>query len=150
PLNAVLGWARLLRSGQVDHATARHAVETIERSAQTQAQLIEDLLDMSRIISGKMRLDFTPVDLLQPIEAALETVRPTAQAKSIQIATEFDPSGATVVGDPMRLQQVVWNLLSNAIKFTPKGGRVTVSLRILESEALLTVSDTGQGISPEF
>ena len=128
PLNPILGWSKLLRTGKLDEATTARALETIERNAKLQTQLIEDLLDVSRILRGKLSLNVSPVNLSSTIEAAMETVRLAAQAKSIQIQTVFEPTVGSVSGDASRLQQVVWNLLSNAIKFTPEGGRVEVRL----------------------
>jgi PAS domain S-box-containing protein len=164
PLNPILGWAKLLRTQKHDEATVERALETIERNAQLQTQLIEDLLDVSRILQGKLRLNASPVDLGLTIQAAVETVRLAAEAKSIQIQTTLEPNIGKVSGDSSRLQQVVWNLLSNAVKFTSAGGRVEVRLAADEepdetdrignlsvsSVAIMTVSDTGKGISPEF
>jgi len=150
PLNAMLGWVQMLRSGKLNEATFARALEIIERNARSQNQLIEDLLDISRIISGKLRLQIRPVELTSVINAAIDSVRLAAEAKSIQLTCELDSSTGLVVGDSDRLQQVVWNLLSNAIKFTPKGRHVTVQLERINSHAEITVSDTGQGISPEF
>jgi signal transduction histidine kinase len=150
PLSAVLGWARLLRAGQVDHETTDRALETIERNARLQAQLIEDLLDVSRIISGKLRLEVRPVDLPLVIDAALDVVRPAASAKGVMLETDIDRSTAPVAGDPARLQQVVWNLLSNAVKFTPESGRVDVRLARVAGRAEIQVRDTGAGIAPEL
>jgi PAS domain S-box-containing protein len=150
PLNAMLGWAHLLRSGRLDPETSRRAVETIERSTRLQARLIEDLLDVSRIVTGKLRLESAPVDLPAVITAAVEVIRPAADAKSIRIDTDLDPQIGPVVGDAGRLQQVVWNLLSNAVKFTPRGGLVEVILERAGSEADISVRDTGRGIPPEF
>lgn len=150
PLNAMLGWSRMLRSGKLDERTNQRAVETIERNAIAQAQLIEDLLDVSRIISGKMRLDVQPVDLAPTIQAAVESVRLAADAKGIHLNVVLDPRAGPVSGDPTRLQQIVWNLLSNAIKFTPKDGRVQVRLERVNSHLEIRVADTGIGISPDF
>jgi PAS domain S-box-containing protein len=150
PLNPILGWAKLLRSRKFDEKTADRALETIERNAKLQIQLIEDLLDVSRILRGKLSLNVCPVALITTIEAAMETMRLAAQAKSIQIQTVFDSSVGLVAGDPNRLQQVVWNLLSNAVKFTPDGGRVEVRLERVDSQAQIQVIDTGKGISPDF
>jgi PAS domain S-box-containing protein len=150
PLNAILGWATMLRSKQMDEATMNRALETIERNARAQNQLIEDLLDMSRIITGKLRLKVRPVVLVTVIEAAIDSIRPAAEAKNIRIQSLLDPAADPVSGDPDRLQQVFWNLLSNAVKFTPKGGRVQVRLERINSHVEVTVSDTGQGINPEF
>ena len=150
PLNAILGWVQVLRAGKLDEAAAIRALETIERNARSQAQLIADLLDVSRIITGKLRLDFKPVDLQRIIDAALETIRPAADAKGIQLAISLGRLGSPALGDADRIQQVVWNLLSNAIKFTPRGGRVEVLLQELGATALIRVTDSGIGIRPDF
>ncbi|MEH1829997.1 MAG: response regulator [Nostoc sp.] len=158
PLNPILGWARILQKSHQDAAKTQYALETIERNAKLQAQLIEDLLDVSRILQGKLALNTVPVGLTFTIKAALETVRLAAEAKSIQIQTIFEPNVGQVLGDSGRLQQVVWNLLSNAIKFTSPGGRVEVRLETIEDEVdtcaaeytQITVSDTGRGISGDF
>ncbi|HEY9834400.1 MAG TPA: response regulator [Stenomitos sp.] len=150
PLNAMLGWTRLLNSRKFDEATTVRALQTIERSAKSQAQLVEDLLDVSRIIQGKLRLNTCPVQLVSVIEAVMETVRPAAQAKEIGLQSVLDPTSGLVAGDSDRLQQVIWNLVSNAIKFTPKGGCVQVRLETVNSQVEITVTDTGKGIDPEF
>ncbi|MBW4419876.1 MAG: PAS domain S-box protein [Myxacorys californica WJT36-NPBG1] len=150
PLNAMLGWATMLRSKQLDEATTTRAIATIERNARAQNQLIDDLLDVSRIITGKLRLNVRPVILVSVIEAAIDSIRPAAEAKNIRLQSLLDPAAGPVSGDPDRLQQVFWNLLSNAVKFTPKGGRVQIRLERINSHVEVTVSDTGQGISPEF
>ncbi len=150
PLNAILGWSQLLRRGNMDTAKIAHGLEIIERNVRAQGQLIEDLLDMSRIISGKLRLNVQRIDLVAVIEAAFETVRLSAAAKNIRLHSVVDPLDSIVLGDPARLQQIVWNLLSNAIKFTPKGGRVEVVLERVSSHVEISVTDTGQGIKPEF
>ncbi|MEO5676865.1 MAG: ATP-binding protein [Usitatibacter sp.] len=150
PLSAILGWAHLLRSRPVGEAEMKKGLETIERNARMQTQLIEDLLDMSRITSGKIRLDVQPLMPSTFIESALETVRPAADAKGVRLDSTLDPSAGPVSGDPGRLQQVVWNLLTNAIKFTPKGGRVQVTLERVNSHVEMSVADTGAGIAPEF
>jgi PAS domain S-box-containing protein len=150
PLNAILGWSQLLRKKTLGPAEFRKGLDTIERNSRAQAQIIEDLLDMSRIISGKLQLNVKNVNLRSVIEAAIESLLPTVQAKDIRLQTVFDVLPASIIGDPGRLQQVVWNLLSNAIKFTPKGGRVRVSLEKVNSQVELMVSDTGQGIKSEF
>ena len=152
PLNAILGWSQILsREGGVrDEADLAEGLRTIERNARAQTQIIEDLLDMSRIINGKVRLDVQRIDLVAVIEAALETVRPAADAKEIRVLKVLDPLAGPVSGDPNRLQQVFWNLLSNAIKFTPRGGRVQVLLERVNSHLEVAVSDTGEGIQPEF
>lgn len=150
PLNAILGWSRMLRAGQIPEAGMAKALDTIERNARTQTQLIDDLLDVSRIITGKLRMDVRPVDPIVFIEAAVEAVKPAAAAKGIRLHCVMDTGGISVPGDPVRLQQVVWNLLSNAIKFTPRGGRVQVLLQRIDSHIEIIVSDSGQGISAEF
>jgi signal transduction histidine kinase/ActR/RegA family two-component response regulator len=150
PLNAILGWAQLLKPGQSTEADLVEGLEVITRNARTQARLIDDLLDMSRIISGKMRLDVQRVDLLTLIDAAIESVKPAAEAKGMKLQKVIDPIASSVTGDPNRLQQVVWNLLINAIKFTPKGGKVRVVVERANSHVELSVSDTGKGIAAEF
>ncbi|HEY9619583.1 MAG TPA: response regulator [Crinalium sp.] len=171
PLNAILGWIRLLNTRNFDSTTTARAMETIERNARSQAQLVEDLLDVSRIIQGKLRLNIRSVNLIAVIEAAIDAVRPSADAKDIQIQSLFAPSVSTITGDGDRLQQVVWNLLSNAVKFTPSGGQVWIRLEKGDGEekgnkrdggdgedredkgdecVQITVTDTGQGINPEF
>ncbi|MEH1819771.1 MAG: PAS domain S-box protein [Nostoc sp.] len=150
PLNPILGWSKMLRTRKFDDKTTNHALETIERNAKLQTQLIEDLLDVSRILQGKLNLNVCPVNLVMVVEAALETVRLAAAAKSIQIQTIFDPSLGQVMGDPNRLQQVVWNLLSNAVKFTPTSGRVEIRLMEADNQIQIQVSDTGKGIIPDF
>jgi PAS domain S-box-containing protein len=150
PLTAMLGWVRLLTAGMLDDATAGRALVVIERNTKLLAQLIEDLLEVSRIVAGKLRLEIGPVDLVAVIEAAIDAVQGMADAKSIGLKAVLDPSAGTVSGDPDRLQQVVWNLLANAIKFTPSRGRVELRLERAGSQARLTVRDTGQGITPEL
>ncbi|HEV8071850.1 MAG TPA: PAS domain S-box protein [Planctomycetaceae bacterium] len=150
PLNAILGWAQLMGLGTLSDEDMKDAGRVIERNARTQKQLIEDLLDMSRIISGKLRLDLQQIEPATVIEAAVETIRPTAGVKDIRIEMLLDPLAGPVLGDPARLQQVVWNLLSNAIKFTPKQGRIQVRLERANSHIEISVSDTGQGIDPAF
>jgi PAS domain S-box-containing protein len=150
PLNPILGWTTILRSKRLDATKVDQALETIERNAKLQAQLIEDLLDVSRILQGKMTLNVAIVNLAATIEAALETVRLAAEAKNIQIQTTLNPISGTVSGDANRLQQVVWNLLSNAVKFTPSRGRVEVRLEQVGTYAQIQVKDTGKGITPEF
>ena len=150
PLNAILGWTQLLRNRRFDETTTGRALETIERNTRSLAQLIEDVLDVSRIIKGTLHLNIHRVKLVPIVEAAIDTVYPAAQAKEISINCKFDPEVGVVVGDANRLQQVVWNLLSNAVKFTPKGGRVDVQLERIESCVQIRVSDTGVGIAAEF
>jgi PAS domain S-box-containing protein len=150
PLNPILGWARLLQSGKLSEARRAEALKTIERNANLQTQLIEDLLDISRIMQGKLSLTAAPVSLSFVISAALETVRLAAEAKNIAIALDFDSEIALVSGDAARLQQAVWNLLTNAVKFTTNNGQVTVELRQLDRLAQIRVIDTGKGINPQF
>ncbi|MEH1840473.1 MAG: ATP-binding protein [Nostoc sp.] len=150
PLNPILGWSRLLRNGTLNAAKTAIALETIERNAKLQAQLIEDLLDVSRILSGKLNLEMAPVNLASTIEAAIETVRLAAEAKSIQIQRLFDPNIGQILGDSARLQQIFWNLLNNAVKFSFAGGRVEIRLECQDSQAQITVSDKGKGINPDF
>lgn len=150
PLNAILGWSRMLRKGQIPEAGVAKALDTIERNARAQAQLIDDLLDVSRIITGKLRMDVRPADPNMFIEAAIEAVQPAADAKGVRMQKIMDTGMVPVPGDPIRLQQVVWNLLSNAIKFTARGGIVQVRLERVNSHVEIIVSDTGQGIAPEF
>jgi PAS domain S-box-containing protein len=150
PLNAILGWARLLHSGQLDASGYLRGVETIERNALAQVRLIEDILDGSRMITGKLHLEIRALDMTQLVRAALDAVRPAAEAKSIALTLDLDPGAAYIAGDPERLQQVVWNLTNNAIKFTPKGGSVHVRLQRVDTDIELTVTDTGQGIDAEF
>ncbi|WP_292736502.1 ATP-binding protein [Nostoc sp. JL31] len=150
PLNPILGWTSLLRKGSLDKSKTAYAVETIERNAKLQVQLIEDLLDISRILQGKLSLNVMPVELGAVIRAALETVRLAAVAKSLRIQTTIPSTLVTISGDAVRLQQVLWNLLSNAVKFTPNDGEITVALKIAGTDAQITVSDTGKGINPDF
>jgi CheY-like chemotaxis protein/nitrogen-specific signal transduction histidine kinase len=150
PLNAILGWAQLLVPGKSTDAELAEGLEIITRNARNQARLIDDLLDMSRIISGKMRLEVQRVDLPAVIDAAIESVKPAADAKRIKLQKVIDPIAGPTSGDPNRLQQVVWNLLINAIKFTPKEGKVQVVVERVDSHIELSVSDTGKGIAPEF
>src|SRR5262249_7258726 len=150
PLTAIHGWGQMLCAGRLNAAQSARAFEIIVRSARSQNHLINDLLDVSRIIAGKMRLDIAPLKLGSVIEAAVETVRPAAEAKGIRLSMLLDPAAETLSGDAERLQQVVWNLLSNAIKFAPKGGRVEVRLRRFNSQFEIAVADDGQGIDREF
>jgi len=150
PLNAVLGWAHMLRSGKMPPEAAAKAIETIERNARAQAQLIEDLLDVSRIVTGKLRMDVRPIDPATFTEAAIEAILPAAEAKGVRIVKVMDTGAISVPGDPGRLQQVIWNLLSNAVKFTDRGGRVHVQLERVNSHIEIAVRDTGQGIEPDF
>ena len=150
PLNAILGWARILGTGPVDPEDLQEGLAAIDRNARAQVQIIEDLLDVSRIISGTLRLDVQRVNMLEVIEAAIAAVTPAAEAKGVRLKKVLDPLAAPVSGDPARLQQVVWNLLSNAVKFTPKGGRVQVLLERVNSHVEVSVIDTGIGIRPDF
>jgi signal transduction histidine kinase/CheY-like chemotaxis protein len=160
PLNAIIGWAHLLRSGQLDESSASHAMEVIDRNAHVQAQIVNDLLDVSRIITGKLRVEATPTELAPVIGAATDSVRSAAEAKSLHLETLYQARGLQVLGDATRLQQVLWNLLSNAVRFTPAGGRVELRLsRVMHatsadqlgrSHARIDVVDSGQGIAPQF
>ena len=150
PLTSMMGWAELLKLGMLDEKGQRHALDVIEASARAQAQLIGDLLDISRIISGKLRLEVQPIELAPIIDAAMDVVHPAAEAKSIQLVARYGRNVGIVSGDPDRLQQVVWNLLSNAVKFTSIGGRVEVRLKRAGAQAELVVSDNGSGISADF
>ncbi|HEU4537204.1 MAG TPA: HAMP domain-containing sensor histidine kinase, partial [Polyangiaceae bacterium] len=148
PLNAILGWSRMLASGELDQSRAQRALETIERNAKAQAHLIDDLLDVARIIGGKLRLDVRPLYPFEAVEGAIEAVRPAAEAREVTLSASLDPKAGPVMGDPGRLQQIAWNLLSNAVKFTPKGGRVGVALRREGALLELAVEDSGKGIDP--
>ena len=149
PLNAVYGFARMLQAGQLDADAAPRALDAIVRNANAQVQLIDDLLDVSRVITGKLRLDVRSVDLKAVVDGALDTVRPAAEAKGIPLRSVLDPRAGPITGDPDRLQQIVWNLLANAVKFTPKGGQVQVHLQRVNSHVEIVVSDTGEGIAPD-
>jgi signal transduction histidine kinase/CheY-like chemotaxis protein len=150
PLNAVLGWSEILLARIPAESDLQRGLDTIARNARSQAQLIEDLLDMNRIVSGKIRLDVQRLEITPIVEAALDSVRPSAEAKAIRVRKTLDPNAGPVVGDPNRLQQVVWNLLTNAVKFTPKGGKIDVVVQRMSSHIEISVQDTGAGISPEF
>ena len=150
PLSAILGWTHILRAGSVPEGGVARALEVIERNAKVQTDLIEDLLDVSRIESGKLTLEIRPVDSVPVVEAAIDAMRSAIDAKQIHLETALEASGAQIAGDPGRLQQVVWNLLSNAIKFTPQGGRVTIRLERINSRIQITVHDEGMGIHPDF
>jgi PAS domain S-box-containing protein len=150
PLNPILGWSRLLQNGKLDQAKTAQALATIERNAKLQSELIEDLLDISRILQGKLSLNVSPVNLASTIQAALETVRLAADAKSITIETSLASQVKLVLGDSTRLQQVMWNLLANAVKFTPAGGKVEVRLEQMDHQAQITISDNGKGIAADF
>lgn len=150
PLHAILGWARLMRSEDIDPNEYRHGIEVIERNAATQVRMIEDMLDGARIITGKLRLESRSIELSSIIRAAVDTVQPVADSKEIQLRCMVDPTVGRVLGDPVRLQQVAWNLVNNAIKFTPRRGQVEVRLERSGAVIQLKVSDTGQGISQDF
>jgi signal transduction histidine kinase len=150
PLNAITGWVHLLRSRKLSEADVERGLETIQRNADSQSRLINDLLDVSRIISGKLRLDVRPLALISVVESAIDTVRPAAEAKGVRLRTVLDPFVGPVAADSERLQQVVWNLLTNAVKFSNKNGEVQVRLQKVDSHAELTVSDLGVGIAPDF
>jgi PAS domain S-box-containing protein len=150
PLNAILGWSHMMRREGAALEELRRGAEVIERNARSQATIIQDLLDMSAIVSGKVRLEMEPVDVAGAVRAALETARPTAEAKQVRIQAQIDPAAGGVTGDADRLQQVLWNLLSNAIKFTPRGGRIEVAVARADGHVRITVADTGQGILPDF
>jgi signal transduction histidine kinase/ActR/RegA family two-component response regulator len=150
PLNAIIGWSHMLRSGRLDQPTFARALETIDRNAKAQAQLIEDILDVSRVITGKLRLNMASVDVAAIINAAIDSVQLAAESKGIKLAVTLDPSARHTLGDESRLQQVVWNLLSNAIKFTPPGGLVQIKLSRTDDSIQIRVGDSGQGIRAEF
>lgn len=150
PLNAVIGWSRMLNSGRLDPETSLHAQEVIARNASAQKQIIEDILDVSRVITGKLQLHLRPVDLATVVHAALDAVRPAMEAKEIRVETKIDSNLRAISGDPDRLQQVVWNILSNAAKFTPTSGEVHISVRQSGTHALIQVKDNGPGIDPAF
>jgi signal transduction histidine kinase/PAS domain-containing protein len=150
PLQSILGWAHMLRSGSLSSTTTTRALEAVERNAKAQAKLVEDILDMSRIIAGKLRIEVEPVSVVEVVQAAIETVRPAAEARDIRVQALLDPDAGTVMGDASRLQQVVWNLLINAVKFSNKGGRVYVHVRREHSSVEIVVADNGQGIAGDF
>jgi PAS domain S-box-containing protein len=150
PLNAIVGWAQLMKFGRLDAVESQNAVDAIDRNARAQAQMIADLLDVSRITSGKLRLDMQTVEPWTIIDAALETVAPALDAKNIRLTKEIDSTAGPVSADPSRLQQVIWNLVSNAVKFTPKEGEIRVSLERVESQVEIAVTDNGKGIDPEL
>ena len=150
PLNAVIGWSRMLSSGRLDRESSKHALAVIERNAWAQKQIIEDILDVSRVITGKLQLNLSPVDLVGVVDAALDAVRPAIEAKEIQIETLIDASLRMVSGDPDRLQQVIWNILSNAAKFTPNGGKIEIVVNQTATHVLVQVKDSGPGIEPAF
>jgi signal transduction histidine kinase len=150
PLTAIVGWVRLLRSGMLAPDAATRAIETVERNVDVQVRMVADLLGVSRIISGRLRLELEQIDIVRLVEDAIEAVRPAAQAKGVVIETSLSAAGGVVSGDPARLQQVLGNLLSNAVKFTPPGERITVSVARLDGDAQIRVTDTGRGIDPEL
>jgi signal transduction histidine kinase/ActR/RegA family two-component response regulator len=150
PLNAIVGWSHMLRSGRLEAGQVARGAEVIHRNAMAQTRLVSDILDMQRIVSGRLRLDLRDVDLIDVVASAIDTVKPAAEARAIEIVRILDPAAAAGWGDPERLQQVAWNLLSNAVKFTPRGGRVLVRLSRVESHLELRVVDNGPGIPPEF
>lgn len=150
PLNAVIGWSRILGSGRLDSDASKHALVVIERNAWAQKQIIEDILDVSRVITGKLQLNLTPVDLVSVIDRALDAVRPAIGAKEIEIETRLDPALRRISGDADRLQQVVWNILSNAAKFTPVGGRIEIAASHTSAQLQIQVQDSGPGIDPAF
>jgi PAS domain S-box-containing protein len=150
PLNAILGWSSMLVAGKLSETDAVHALEAIVRNARSQAQIIEDILDVSRTVSGKLRLDLKPIELISVIRAAVDVVSPAAEAKGVQLLLSLEPSADRVQGDAARMQQVIWNLLTNAVKFTPENGRIEVKLKRVDSFAEIAVCDTGEGITKEF
>jgi PAS domain S-box-containing protein len=150
PLSSILGWTQMLRASEFDQKETARILEVIERNAMAQLQIIEDLLDISRVITGKLILNVSKVELTQVIEGAMDSIGPAADAKGIQLRTRLEARGVVIPGDPVRLQQIIWNLLSNAVKFTPSGGRVEVRLERVASNLQITVSDSGPGIDPEF
>src|SRR5207244_7281652 len=150
PLQPILGWIKLLQQHTLDGEIVRRGLQAIERNARTEAQIVEDLLDISRVIAGNLRLEMRAIQLAPVIEAAIDAVREAANAKSIAIDAELESVSVAVRGDAHRLQQVVWNLLSNAVGFTSDGGRVIVRLQRTDANAVITVTDTGVGIAPHF
>lgn len=150
PLNTILGWSSLIRTGKLDEETQAQALEVIERSCQTQTRLVDDILEVSRIITGKMVIESSPLQVAPVVQAAYISAEPAARAKGLQLSLDIEDPAALVLGDSARLQQIVWNLLSNAIKFTPKGGEVKVTLRRVDSMSQIEVRDSGEGIAPEF
>jgi signal transduction histidine kinase len=150
PLSAILGWAQVLRRGTRNEVDLQRGLESIERNARAQAQLIDDLLDMSHISAGKVLLDLQAIAPAAIVMAAIATARPAAHAKNIALTTALDPAALTIAADPERLQQVIWNLLSNALKFTPRNGAVHITLHAIDGHAEITVTDTGVGIKPDF
>jgi PAS domain S-box-containing protein len=150
PLNVILGWTRMLLTDQLSEHARQHALELIDRNAQAQAQLVNDLVDMSRMTNGKLQIELEPLPVVPALEAALESIRPAAEAKDISIHTSWEVHDANVLADATRLQQILWNLLSNAVKFTPNGGQISVSAEQVDGRIRIAVSDTGIGIDPAF
>src|SRR5262249_42635204 len=150
PLNAILGWATLARNSRFDEEHIEKALSIIERNARNQSQIIADVLDVSRIITGKFNLEVRSVELISILESAIDTMRPAIDARRIWLRRDFDTQETVVMGDANRLQQVFWNLLSNAVKFTPEGGIINVGLRHIDQHVMVTVRDNGEGITPEF
>ena len=150
PLNVILGWTRMLLTDHLDEKARQHALELIDRNAQAQAQLVNDLVDMSRMTTGKLQVELEPLPVVPVLEAALESVRPAAEAKDLAIHTSWRVHDANVLADATRLQQILWNLLSNAVKFTPNGGRISVSAQQVDQRIRIEVADTGIGIDPAF
>lgn len=150
PLNAILGWTRIMQNGRLDSAQTAHALDVVERNVRIQAQLVEELIDLSRIRTGKFRINPSLIDLRGAISAAIESVKPAIEAKSIRLVRDFDEKIVLVRGDAERLQQIVWNLLSNAVKFTPEGGQISIRLERADTRVLLKIEDNGEGIRPEF
>ena len=150
PLGAILGWSHVLRSATADESLLPHAIEVIERSAKMQSRLINDLLDLARVPRGSLHLELQRIEVAPVIEEALDAVRPSAEARGIELRTNFGPEIGTIKADPQRLEQVLWNLLWNAIKFTPRGGRIEVRLERADRQVKIAVSDNGQGISADF
>jgi signal transduction histidine kinase len=150
PLNAIFGWTHLLKRGKLSEIDRARGIDVIHRNAQAQRAIIDELLDISRIVTGKLELDVKPVELGGIIEAAIDAVRPAAEAKNIQIVVAIDRNAGLVMGEAVRLQQIVWNLLSNAVKFTPTDGRVEIELRVVGPQVEIVVRDSGEGIAPEF
>src|SRR5262249_13250269 len=150
PLNSILGWTQILRTARFNATQVDHALESVERAAKAQVQLVEDLLDISRAITGKLVLNIRPVDLKKVIESSIEAIRPAADAKAIRLEVNLLTRGGWVTGDASRLQQIVWNLLSNAVKFTPVNGRVEITTERTDVQMQIIVSDSGDGIRSEF
>jgi signal transduction histidine kinase len=150
PLNSILGWGQILKTSDVTDEDRRTALETIYRNARSQSQLIDDLLDTSRLITGNLHLNLSPTPVVPTIQTAIDVVRPAAEAKSITVESKFSSDIESITCDAQRLQQMVWNLLTNAVKFTPESGRIEVAYERLENSVRITVSDSGHGISPDF